>query len=825
MLRTYLTIALRQLAKGKLVSSINIAGLAVAIAACYFIMAYASFELSFEDFHANRESVYRVGLQQYENGMLKSESAKSYPGVYNFLNESIPEVQSATRFLKIPANTGFLFGYKDKMFNEWGGVINADTNFFKVFPALLVRGDINTVLTEPNSIVISESIARKVFGSNDPIGQRLARLEENGDAPLVVTGIIRDIPENSHFHAKFISKLEEVWPEIVDDDWNPALLFNYVLLKDHADPQSVSASVNRWLNGAAKNSPKIAGSQVSFQALSDIHLESQLKDEYETNGSKTLLYVVLLVGAMILAIGWINYINIEASRFLKRAREVGVRRIIGSRKSDLAFQFLVQFGCVNLLALIIAVVIVILIRPTLTTMTGISFTEIKLYPSPLLTIAVSAFVVGSLFVGIYPVIYLIRLNPVNALRGSFIKNPNQSFVRKPLLVVQFCASFVLVAFLLVINSQLDHMRTTNKKIEVDKVIAIRNPMAYANQEVVDKYNSFILFETKLLEQPSVGLVSTSSAIPGTEVGFTYVDLIKRTLNDPYDATRYKAIFVGEDFIPVYGIKLAAGRNFATTNETTWKAPWERPEWLKIILNEKAVNALGFKSPQEAINQVVKFKAFDDFEDYEIIGVVEDYHHEAVKKEILPMIFKLNFNSFQQVYYSIRLSAGSSPQQAIREIEQSWQKIFPDRPLEYFFIDDYYDQQFKSETRFSSVFTIFSGVAVFIAGLGILGMAYFEASARVKEISIRKVLGASGANLLALLSKEQIRCILIACMLAFPLVWYGTDLWLASYPSRVPLSPWIMILPVAIITGIVMVISLLQTVKAMAGNIVEHLKNE
>jgi putative ABC transport system permease protein len=821
----YLTIAWRQLAKAKMVSSINIAGLSVAIAAFYFIMAYAGFELSYEDFHANRDQVYRVALQQYENGALKNASAKSYPGVYNFLNQSTPGVQSTTRFMKIPANTGFLFGYKDKMFNEWGGVINADTNFFKVFPALLVRGDINTVLKEPNSIVISESIARKVFGSIDPIGQRLDPLDENGDAALVVTGIIRDVPENSHFHAKFISKLEEVWPEIIDDDWNPALIFNYVLLQDQANPQAVTATINRWLENAAKNSPKIAGSQVSLQALPDIHLESQLEDEYETNGSKTLVYLVLLVGIIILSIGWINYINIEASRFLKRAREVGVRRIIGSRKSDLAAQFLVQFGCVNLLALMIAAMIVMLLRPTLTTMTGIPFSEMQLYPSPLWAVALSIFIVGSLFVGVYPIIYLIKLNPANALKGSFIKSRNQSFVRKPLLVVQFCASVVLVAFLLVINSQLDHMRMTNKKIEVDKVIAIRNPMAYANQEIVDKYNSFKVLENNLLQRPSVGLVSTSSAIPGTEIGFTYVDLIKRTLNDPYDPTRYKTIFVGKDFIPLYGIKLTAGRNFESKNETTWKEPWERPEWLKIILNEKAVKALGFKSSQEAINQVVKFKAFDDFEDCEIIGVVEDYHHEAVKKEILPMIFKLNFNSFQQVYYSIRLNAGSTPQQAVTEIHQSWKEIFPNRPFEYFFIDDYYDQQFKSETRFSSVFTVFSVVAIFIACLGILGMAYFEASARVKEISIRKVLGASAANLLALLSKDQIRCILIACILSFPLVWYGADLWLATYPSRVQLSPWVIILPVAIIAGIVMVISLLQTARAMAGKVVENLKNE
>jgi putative ABC transport system permease protein len=393
------------------------------------------------------------------------------------------------------------------------------------------------------------------------------------------------------------------------------------------------------------------------------------------------------------------------------------------------------------------------------------------------------------------------------------------------LIVQFSASIMLISFLIVINLQLDYLQVTNKKIEVEKVIAIRNPVAYANKEVVEKYNHFKLFNDKVIEQAPVAMVASSSAIPGTEIGFTYIDLIKRNLNDPYDPTAFKTMFVGENFLPLYGIKLLAGRNFEIDKESAYVDPWERKDWLKIIINEKAAKTLGFRSPQDAVNQIVKFKAFDDFEDHEIIGVIEDYHHEAARKEISPMILKGNFNSYQQVYYSIRLNAGVDPRQAIDDITSSWKEIFPEYPFEYFFLDDYYDQQFKSERQFSSVFSFFAGIAIFIACLGVFGMALFESNARIREISIRKVLGASAVSLLALLSRDQGRCIFLSCIISFPTVWYGADVWLSSYPLQVDFSPVALLLPAIIIACTVIVLSSLQALKAVTSNPVDHLKNE
>jgi putative ABC transport system permease protein len=825
LLSTYFTLACRNFSKHKVFSFINVLGLAVAVTAFFFIIQYVAFETSFDRYHANHDRIYRVALEQYENNTLKNASAKSYPGIYRFLNESIPEVETATRFIKTPANTGFLFGRNNKIFNESGGFINADTNFFKVFPTILVRGNVHTALKNPNSIVISESVAKKIFGEEDPLGQRLDPIEDRSGTASIVTGILRDIPPNTHFHANFVAKLEDVWPEIIENDWAPTLIFNYALLKEKTDPSVVSSKLNKILDQASANAHAVKGTKAVLQPLIDIHLHSNFSDEYEGNGNERLVYLLLAIGIIILAMSWINYINIETARFLKRAKEVGVRRIVGSQKSDLIMQFLVEYLCITATAVAVAGGIIVTTTPLFSNLAGIAIDFTAIYASDIGKAAFLIFLSGTAVTGIYPGLYLINLKPSQALRGSFNAKLGRGFVRRPLLIIQFSASIILIAFLLVINSQLDYMQVTNKKIEVEKVIAIRNPVAYANKEVVEKYNHFKLFNDKLVTQAPVGMVATSSAIPGTEIGFTYVDLIKRNLNDPYDPTGYKTMFVGENFLPLYGIKLLVGRNFSIDDESGYVDPWERKDWLKIIINEKAAKTLGFNSPQDAVNQIVKFKAFDDFEDHEIIGVIEDYHHEAVRKDTSPMILKGNFNSYQQVYYSIRLNAGVQPRQAIDEINRSWKEIFPEYPFEYFFLDDYYDQQFKSERQFSSVFSFFAGVAILIACLGVLGMALFESNARIKEISIRKVLGASAVNLLALLSRDQARCILLSCIISFPTVWYGAGVWLSSYPLKVEFSPLVFLLPAACIAVTVIVLSGMQALKAVTSNPVDHLKSE
>jgi putative ABC transport system permease protein len=824
MIRNYFTIAGRQLLKSKVFSLINICGLAVGITAFFLIVQYVSFEMSYDQFYSNKDQIYRIGLERYKDGALQSASAENFGGLRKLLLENFSEVNAATGFYKTPANTGVLFTYQGKIFNEPGGILNADSAFFRVFPDLLVQGEASTVLNDPRSVVLSESMARKIFGQDDPIGRHIDRPNDAGDVQeWVVTGILKDIPLNAHFHANFVVRGN--W--FRDDQWKTDFLLSYIVLEPGSDPSRVTSRLNQLLRKIERTNPEVKDAKMFLQPLTSIHLSSDLQGELEMNGSQTLLYGMTFIGLVVLIMAWINYINLQTARFVARAREVGVRRIIGSGKSDLALQFLIEYLCVSFIATVFAAVLMVLVTPHFSFLTGIPVTEIQWLQPEIAVAALLILSLGSFFVGIYPALFLLRLNPVATLKGNF-GGPNRgSAVRRLLVVAQFSASLILIAFVLVIRGQLDFMRDANTRFDVEQVIAIRNPTAYSNEAVIDKHSAYKTLEHKLMENASVKMVTSSSAIPGTEIGFTYVNLLKRNVNDPYDPTPYKTLFVDNNYIPFYGLKLLAGKNFDPPPPLReWKNPWEDEDWNTFILNESAIRALGFASPEDAVDQLVEFHNFnDDFEKHRIIGVVADYHHEAVKKHVLPMILSPNYGSFQQVYYSIRLNEASNPHNALKGIRKAWKEIFPNKPFDYFFLDEYYDRQFKAEKHFAGIFSAFSAIAVFIACLGIFGMTLFEANSRLKEISIRKVLGASVNNLIQLLARDHIRIVLLSSIFAGPVIYFVAGRWLATYPIRIELSPFFFMIPFVAVAVLVFLTSGFQTIKAANTNPVNHLKNE
>lgn len=557
-----------------------------------------------------------------------------------------------------------------------------------------------------------------------------------------------------------------------------------------------------------------------------IHLNSHLNDELEANGSAYLLYVVGSIGLLILAIAWINYINLETARFLSRAREVGLRRIIGSGKLHLVSLFTIEYFLLFAAAVAVSFLMIVVALPDFSYLTGIPLSAITWPKTEVLLLTLMVLVTGSLLIGVYPAMFLLRLNPILALKGRFHRQ-RRNTLRVLLVTFQFCASVVVFGFLLVINNQLDFMRHANKKFDVEHVLAIRNPTAYSNEEVIDKHMAYRRFEAKLMELGSVNMVTSSSAIPGTEIEFTYVNLLKRNSGDPFDPTPYKTLFVDYNYIPFFGVKLLAGRNFDPPKPIReWKDPWEDDDWLTIVLNESAIHALGFNSPAEAVDQLVEFENFESFpQKHRIIGVIEDYHHEAVKKQILPMILSPNYGSFQQVYYSIRLHRDVRVDAALKDIKNAWTIALPDKPFEYFFLSEYYDRQFKSELQFKKIFALIASIAILIASFGILGMTLFESKTRVREISIRKVLGASITNLIALLSADHITMMFSAILISVPVTWLIARKWLESYPLRIPITAQLLIVPVVVLVGIVTATAAFQTWKASITNPIDHLRNE
>lgn len=826
MLSSYFKIAYRHLMHSKVFSAINVLGLAVGITSFFLIVQYVSFEMSFDRFYKDSDQIYRVALERYRNEVFQSASSGNFAGLGKLIRESFPEVKAATSFYKTPANTGVFFKYKGQIYNELGGELNADSSFFRVFSDILLKGDAATALADPHNIILSESMARKIFGDNDPMGQ-LIQMPNDGDreTDCVVTGIIKDFPTNSHLHANFIVPLDYNWSQ--QSEWSQDFLHTYISLKDKADPKQFSDHLNQVYRKMELVNPEVKGAKSFLQPITSIHLTSKMHDEMEVNGSLNLVYIASAIGLIILIIAWINYVNLETARFAARAREVSVRRIIGSAKSDLAIQFLIEYFCVLLIALSLAALMINIITPKFSYLTGIPIASVKVWEPKIWITGLAILMCGSVLVGIYPALFLLKLNPVSALKGNFSGTSRGRNVRRSLIVVQFSSSLILIACVLVMGSQLEFMRVADKKINVNQVVTLRNPTAYSDEDVMDKHKAYRTLEAKLAESPSVQLMTSSSAIPGTEIGFTYVNLLKRNVNDPYDPTPFKTLFVDYNYIPFYELKLVAGRNFDPPRPILqWVYPWEEENWLTLILNESAIHALGFNSPEEAVDQIVEFENFaDHFQKHKIIGVVEDYHHEAVKKGILPMILSPNYGSFQQVYYSIRLNPTTNPEQGLEDIRKSWKAAFPDKPFEYSFLDTYYDQQFKSELYTKRIFSVFAGIAVFIGCLGILGITLFEANARVKEVSIRKVLGASAVSLIALLSRDNVRLVLIAAGISTPVIFYVAHEWLSTYPMRIEISPTIFLLPLAIIFLVVVFTSLFHTIKATHANPIDHLKNE
>jgi len=819
MFQSYWRIACRQIIKNKSFALINVLGLSVGLTAFVLIIQYVSFELSYDKFHNNASEIYRVAYAQYENGEPKNASARNFIGITSLVKEHFPEVKAATAFDRTSSYAGFLFGYGDRLFFEPESFYQTDSSFFQVFPTLLLQGNPSLVLKDPHDLVLSEKMAWKIFGDEDPIGKKIEnRSPSYADAAdFVVTGVMKDMPENAHFHANFVALIHQ--EEVATNQyWNGPKLYTYLTLSP-ADAPRVTERLNRLLETLEKENPKTKGVKVFLQPVSTLHLRSNLHEELEANGSETLMYILAVLGVIILLLAWINYVNLETARFIRRAKEVGVRRIIGSGKRDLALQFLVEYGCATALAAGLAWVLLLVILPRFTYLTGVPIATFQWSTPWIWWSASGIFVVGSIIAGIYPAVFILKLNPIATLKGSLGGTSRGGALRKSLIVVQFTASFVLLSFILVIQQQLDYMRLTNKKIDLDKVVSLRNPTVYANADDSINHHDYMALKNKLLENPMVKDMTSSSCIPGMEVDEYFVNRIKRNQTDPDDPTRFKILFVDHNFIPFYGLKLEAGRTYSPEQG-------DEENWNTIILNASAIRALGFRSPAEAVDQEIDFLLWGGkFEKYKIIGVVEDYHQEAVKRSVQPTILSFNHGSFQDVYYSVKLNAGSDPQEGLAYIRDRWKEVFPAKSFDYFFLDEYYDRQFKTEKHFARTFGSFAAVAVFIACLGILGLTLFETNARLKEISIRKVLGATGTNLVALLSKDYFKLVLIATVISVPIIYYTTSEWLKNYPSRVAISGWFFVWPLIVMVVLVSVASGFQTLKAAGTNPVDHLSSE
>ncbi len=774
MLTNYLKIALRNLMKHKVYTFINIAGLSVGIACCLFIALFIGNELRYDRFHNNGSRIYRVLRQSDMNGKKAGVPWTSGPYAPALKNDFPAEVQYAVRAM--PDNA--LISYGDKSFIE-KKILFADSTFFRVFSFPLVQGKPASVLDKPNSIVITGELAQKYFGNQDPIGKVLQY--EKGRYTFEVTGVVEK-PANSHLDFEMVASIAQVRNQEWFQGWWNNAMATYVLLAPNVSAAKVEARLPQFMDKyMGQDFQKYGGrTDLTLQPLEGIYLGEHHDFDPAIHGDVKVIWLFTAVAIFILAIACINFMNLSTARSAGRAREVGMRKVMGAFRTDLITQFLGESFVLTALAVLLALVLVLAGLPAFSAFVGKSLTlpwNSLLLPVFLLGILLAV----GLLAGSYPAFVLSAFQPVKVLKGKFTAGRQSTMLRKGLVVVQFGISVLLIIGTLIIIRQLDFVQAKKLGYDKEQTLLVR----VSNNEIYEHRESF---KNDLLRMAQVKSVSAMSGEPG---GF-HDSYTFKIIGKNNEKGMIRTVFTDYDYLKTLGLQLVAGRDFSREYGTDAREA--------TILNRTTVKQLGW-TPREAIGQMVHNEMRDSLP-RKVVGVVEDFHFSSLKNKIEPLAISV---ADDNRVIAVKLTAGN-PQEAIAGIEKAWQKAAPQYPFTYEFLDQVYDNLYKTEQKQRSIFGIFAGIGIFIACLGLFGLAAFTAEQRTKEVSVRKVLGATVSNVVLLLSKDFVKLVLISVALASPLAWYAMHQWLQDFAYRVPIS-----LDVFLLSGIAALFIALFTV--------------
>lgn len=808
MFRNYLKIALRNLSRNKVYSFINIAGLAMGIAAFLLILEYVSFEKSVNRFHANLPNMYRLLNQD-----LKGQTwPQVEPGWATKAKESFPEIKEYCRFAEGVAQ-GIV--HKDSKTNEAfreSNIVYAEGNFFEFFSFSLLEGQ-KAALKQPKVVFISQPMAIKYFGKESPIDQTLILSNQFGTVPYSVKGVYK-FPDNSDMQYDMLFSLETLvnpanlnengWARL--DNLDSQYINTCFLLNSGTDYKALENKLTTFRTSLKKDKD---GVNFRLQPFADTHLASSLSDTYQTTGNLKYVYMLGAIAFLILLIAWFNYINLSTAQSLKRANEVGVRKVIGANTSHLIGQFLGESLLINSLGLGLAVMLVYLLQPLFNELIGRDLSLATLSYSSVWLVGLSVLVIGSLLSGAYTAYALSNYDPIQTLKGKISKTAKGVFLRKSLVVSQFGISIVLVLVTMLIYNQLRYMQNKNLGINTQQLLVIRGAEVGKDSTYKGRKNAFL---SEIAQQSFVKDYSLSGSVPGGWYNFSTSGFTSPKSKIGDELKSYSFAIISDRYLKTYEIPLKAGRNF-TAEECN--VEWNDND--KVILNETAIAQLGFASAEDAIRTKIKW----DERYLEIIGVVKDYHHTSVQRAIDPIIFYPQNNS---TYLSVRLTT-SDLKGKIAQLEKRYKNYFVGNPFEYFFVDENFNKQYASEQQYTQIFTTASIWAIFIACMGLFGLATFTVETRTKEIGIRKVLGASASSIVAMLSGEFLKLVLIALLIASPIAWYFMDNWLKDFAYRIEIEWWVF----AVAGGLAIVVALLtvgfQALKAALVNPVTSLKTE
>ncbi len=810
MFKNYFKIAWRNIAKYKFISFISLFGLAVGLTCCLLILTYILNELSYDKHNENADRIYRV-TRSFNNadGVVTLKLGTVAPPFGPLLKNDFPDIEKVTRLYpdgKTPLR------YKDKIFNE-SNVFWADENFFGVFTVKSVKGNPATALTDPYSVMLSEEMATKYFGTEDPMNQTI---RYNNKYNFKVTGVYKALPENAHFHPGILLSFNTLKDSAIYGEqnlrtnWGNNSFFTYLLMPKGYPVQNMEAQfaafVDRQMDHKDYNGQNPSKfTKLGLQKLTSIHLYSHMDYEAEENGDIKRVYIFSAIALFILLIACINYMNLSTARSTLRAREIGIRKVVGAGKQELVFQFLSESVIIAWIAIAVAIALLYFLLPWLNTISGQQLSvAILLKWQILVTLFLTPFFVG-LVSGIYPALFMSSFQPVKTLKGIFKVGGSNISLRKALVVVQFSISIILIIATAVVFQQLRYMQKTALGYDREQVIT----MPYAG--VLN--NKYEAFRNELLKDKNIKNVSRSSRIPtgrllDSQNAYTFTGDSAQPVN-----AEIKFLAADYDFVPAYGVHIAAGRNFSRTYGT---------DTAGFIINESAVKILGWKSSQEAVGKKFRYSSIDG----RIIGVVGDFHFESMHQKIVPLVLVMPSQFLGNFYNNLSVKiSGNNVAETLNKVKKIWGSYLPEVPYEYTFLDENFEKLYQSEQRQGSIFTIFSCIAILIACLGLFGLSAFTISQRIKEIGIRKILGASIPQIVSMISKDFLKLVAIAAIIAFPLAWYAMNRWLLDFAYRIDIPWWVFLIAGCIAVLIAFVTISLQTVKAAISNPVKSLRME
>jgi putative ABC transport system permease protein len=815
MLKNYLRIAIRNLAKYKFISFINLFGLTVGLSCCLLILTYILHETSYDKYNRQASRIYRV-TRSFNNdqGVVSLHLGAVAPPFGPLLKSYFPDIQQVTRLLPIGHTP---MRYEDKIFDE-DNLFFADSSFTGMFDVSVLKGNPHTALADPFSVMLTPAIARKYFGDADPINKMIRM---NNQFNFKVTGIFKPFPSAAHLHPEILLSFPTLKDSAIYGEkrlltnWGNNAFYTYLLLPDHYPAHSLETQFPAFLdrrmhpNGAPADYKASKYTRLFLQPLTAIHLHSHLDEEIEENGDAGRVTVFGAIALFILLIACINYMNLSTARSSLRAKEIGIRKVSGALRQEIIVQFLSESVLLSYIALLLAVGLSWLTLSGLNSVTGLQLSIYTLLqPMVLLPLLLTPLVVG-LLSGLYPALFLSSFQPSKVLKGLLkVGSGNVSF-RKVLVVTQFAITIVLLISTAIVFQQLHYMENTSLGFDKDHIATLRY-----NNGLDNTYESF---RNALLRDPHILQVTRSSRIPSgrllDDMGGASIqsgDSLRPISSD------IKYVDVDPDFISTYGIPMLAGRSFSRDYATDTTA---------FILNATAAGTLGMHNLQDVVGSNFRYGGTTG----KIIGVMADFHFESMHQAILPIVLLLpsaapTGNSFGRI--SIKIAGNKDNiATALAHLEKTWKTYLPEVPFDYNFLDEKFQQLYLSEQRQGTLFTVFSGIAVFIACLGLLGLSSFSISQRIKEIGIRKVLGASTTGLVRLLSVDFLRLIGLAALIAFPIAWFAMHNWLSDFAYRISIQWWVFGLAGLLAAVVALVTISFQALKAALSNPVKSLRSE